>query len=165
MGAGWNFLQVDICRGRAAASGGLKRRGALHPPSLKLQRTRAAALRSYKEREDMKYLSNVVTLELDVQKCTGCGMCVVVCPHAVFALPGANAVIEDRDACMECGACARNCPADAISVDSGVGCASGMLNSMLGVKGGCCNEDQSCCCESKGSCESLRPLALLRVLK
>lgn len=97
----------------------------------------------------MKYLSNVVTLKLHAEKCIGCGMCAIVCPHAVFAVPGAKAVIVDRDACMECGACARNCPVDAISVDSGVGCATGILNSMLGVKSGCCSEKQGCCCETK----------------
>ncbi|MBS3763975.1 MAG: 4Fe-4S binding protein, partial [Planctomycetes bacterium] len=31
--------------------------------------------------------------------------------------------ISDRDACMECGACARDCPVDATEVDSEVrGC-------------------------------------------
>ena len=97
----------------------------------------------------MKYLSNVVTLELDRAKCIGCGMCAIVCPHAVFRMDGAKAEITDRDACMECGACARNCPVGAIAVDNGVGCATGILNSMLGVKGACCSEKQSCCCDPK----------------
>ena len=75
----------------------------------------------------LRYLANVVTLELDVEKCVGCGMCPEVCPHAVFVVEGPKARIVDRDACMECGACARNCPVEAISVQSGVGCATGVL--------------------------------------
>jgi ferredoxin len=36
--------------------------------------------------------------------------------------------------CMECGACSLNCPADAIEVKSGVGCAAAVLHSMLKSK-------------------------------
>ncbi len=90
------------------------------------------------------YLKNVVTLSLDREKCTGCGMCGIVCPHGVLALAGGKAAIADRDSCMECGACARNCPADAVSVKTGVGCATAVINSMLGLKtSGCdCTIDQ-----------------------
>jgi len=31
-----------------------------------------------------KYLKNVVTLQLSVEKCIGCGRCAEVCPHGVF---------------------------------------------------------------------------------
>ena len=30
------------------------------------------------------YLKDVVTLRLDLEKCTGCGQCLMVCPHAVL---------------------------------------------------------------------------------
>jgi NAD-dependent dihydropyrimidine dehydrogenase PreA subunit len=86
------------------------------------------------------YLKDVVTLELDPEKCTGCGMCALVCPHDVFRLHNGHARIDDRDACMECGACAQNCPASAISVDAGVGCAAAVINSLLG------RDSSSCCC-------------------
>jgi ferredoxin len=88
----------------------------------------------------MVYLKNVVTLELDAQKCAGCGMCLEVCPHDVFKMNGKKAQINKRDACMECGACSRNCPAGALFVQSGVGCAAAVINSMLGRNGG------ACCC-------------------
>jgi ferredoxin len=71
----------------------------------------------------LRYLKDVVTLELDPEKCIGCGMCAEVCVHGVFTVGDRVAHVIDRDACMECGACARNCPADAVSVRSGVGCA------------------------------------------
>ena len=79
----------------------------------------------------LRYLSNVVTLELNETKCTGCGMCTIVCPHAVFIVDQKRAHIADRDACMECGACAKNCPAEAISVDAGVGCLLAIIKGAL----------------------------------
>jgi ferredoxin len=79
----------------------------------------------------LRYLKNVVTLGYDPEKCTGCGMCVEVCPHAVFVMEGKNAALTDRDLCMECGACLRNCPFGAISVRPGVGCAYALMMSQL----------------------------------
>jgi len=78
-----------------------------------------------------RYLSGVATLGLDHDACTGCGRCVEVCPHQVFGLDNGLAWIRDLDGCMECGACSRNCPAGALSVISGVGCATGLMNEWL----------------------------------
>jgi NAD-dependent dihydropyrimidine dehydrogenase PreA subunit len=86
------------------------------------------------------YLRDVSTLRLDQKKCMGCGMCLLVCPHAVLSLTNGKIEIANRDACMECGACARNCPAEALRVRSGVGCAIAVINAMLGRK------KASCCC-------------------
>ena len=75
-------------------------------------------------------------------------MCTRVCPHAVFALENKRASIVDRDACMECGACAMNCPEDALTVRSGVGCATAVIAQALGrTEASCCAEDapDSCC--------------------
>jgi NAD-dependent dihydropyrimidine dehydrogenase PreA subunit len=78
----------------------------------------------------MKYLRNVATLKYYPEKCTGCGRCAEVCPHGVFEMVDKRAVLIDKDNCMECGACRRNCSFAAISVDSGVGCAAAILNAM-----------------------------------
>lgn len=78
-----------------------------------------------------RYLNNVVTLNLDPSVCVGCGRCLEVCPHQVFVATPPKVALADRDACMECGACSLNCPVKAISVDIGVGCASGMINEWL----------------------------------
>lgn len=94
----------------------------------------------------LKYLPDVVTLALAADKCVGCGMCVTVCPHGVFAVADGKAQLLDRDACMECGACAGNCPVDAISVQAGVGCAGAIIQSALGGK-------DSPCCGPSGCCE------------
>ncbi len=88
----------------------------------------------------LKYLPGVTTLELDVETCTGCGMCIAVCPHAVLVLENAKACMVDGDACMECGACALNCPVDALHVRAGVGCAAAVINRALGGGGDCCCE-------------------------
>ena len=63
----------------------------------------------------LRYLENSVTLELDAEKCTGCRVCTLVCPHGVFAMADKRAAIVDRGACMECGACALNCATGAIT--------------------------------------------------
>ncbi len=86
------------------------------------------------------YLKDVVTLELREPSCIGCGMCLEVCPHEVFAMNGKRVHIKDRDACMECGSCSRNCPVDAITVEAGVGCAAAIINGLLG------RADDGCCC-------------------
>lgn len=79
----------------------------------------------------MRYFEDVITLELDAARCNGCGMCIAVCPHAVFELRDKRAVLADRGACMECGACARNCQAGAVRVRAGVGCAAGVLAGLV----------------------------------
>ena len=72
-------------------------------------------------------LKNVTTLRLHSDRCNGCGMCEIVCPHGVFEVRAGKAAVLERDACMECGACARNCQAGAIEVRSGVGCATAVI--------------------------------------
>jgi NAD-dependent dihydropyrimidine dehydrogenase PreA subunit len=93
-----------------------------------------------------KYLKNVATLRLSAEKCIGCGKCVEVCPHGVFSMNEKKAKIEDKDRCMECGACAKNCLVEAINVDAGVGCASAV------IMGWITGSEPSCDCSSGGEC-------------
>lgn len=84
-----------------------------------------------------RYIKNMATLELDESKCTNCQICIDVCPHNVFDMVNQRFTVAqklgivDKDACMECGACALNCPFDALSVDSGVGCAYAIVRGMI----------------------------------
>jgi ferredoxin len=81
--------------------------------------------------KDYRYIEGVATLELDTDKCVGCGLCATVCPHRIFEIRDKKAVILDFDACMECGACAQNCPTEALSVTPGVGCASYLISAWI----------------------------------
>ena len=94
----------------------------------------------------LQYLRNVATLELDTEKCVGCGMCGVVCPHGVFVFESKKAIIAEKDDCMECGACRENCPVEAITVKTGVGCAYGVIKGL--ISGG----DPVCDCDDGGCC-------------
>ncbi len=102
----------------------------------------------------MRYIESAITLEYLPERCNGCRMCVKVCPHAVFRMKDKRAVLADRGACMECGACARNCEQEAIRVRAGVGCAAAVLSGLVsgtapacGCSGGPPNDGgtASCC--------------------
>lgn len=94
-------------------------------------------------KERVLYLKGVATLRLDPEACLGCGMCLAVCPQQVFAMEHGKARILEQDACMECGACMMNCPTKAVWVQSGVGCAQAVFNSMLG-------RGSEACCSIEG---------------
>jgi len=96
----------------------------------------------------LRYLPNVVTLQHEADKCNGCKMCTEVCPHAVFVVENKKSRIVDRDACMECGACAQNCESGAITVNAGVGCAAAIIYGALTGREPVCGGDDaapSCC--------------------
>lgn len=82
-------------------------------------------------RPGFRYLPDVATLQLDVDKCNGCLVCQEVCPRGVLVVEGGKARIADQDACIECGACALNCRPGALTVDAGVGCAAAIIKGWL----------------------------------
>jgi NAD-dependent dihydropyrimidine dehydrogenase PreA subunit len=96
----------------------------------------------------MTYMSAGKTLVIHSEKCIGCTRCVEVCPHEVIAMQGKKASVDKRKNCMECGACRQNCPAGAIDVTVGVGCAYAVISGLIhkteptcgcsGKKGTCC---------------------------
>lgn len=60
--------------------------------------------------------------EIDIDKCTGCGKCVNICPVEAMTLVSANDPKKskrkiaklDTDTCLGCGLCVRACPTDSI---------------------------------------------------
>ena len=87
------------------------------------------------------------TLVYHPELCINCRRCTQVCPHGVFEEGEKKAVLARPGECMECGACALNCPTQAIGVESGVGCAWAMISAALRGK-----DMDSCTCG--GPCES-----------
>jgi NAD-dependent dihydropyrimidine dehydrogenase PreA subunit len=100
------------------------------------------------------------TLHYHKDRCINCKRCTQVCPHGVFAEGQKHVKLTRPAACMECGACALNCPVQAIVVQSGVGCAWAMISAALRGKDmdsgecSCGGADGSCCGvqEEKSSC-------------
>jgi MinD superfamily P-loop ATPase len=54
-------------------------------------------------------------VEVDSEKCTGCGVCIDVCPAGAVNLEKGCAYILTSH-CKCCGACAVECPPGAISL-------------------------------------------------
>jgi NAD-dependent dihydropyrimidine dehydrogenase PreA subunit len=98
------------------------------------------------------YLPGVATLSLDAERCTGCGTCIDVCPHAVFDRVPRRVEIAALDRCIECGACSRNCPESAIAVEPGVGCAMAIIKGWLRRSESSCDQptpDDAACGQTR----------------
>ena len=54
---------------------------------------------------------------LDAGRCTGCGLCLDVCPSDVLALENGSITLS-RESCFGCDHCAAVCPTGAITIDS-----------------------------------------------
>jgi len=103
------------------------------------------------------------SLKFDPDRCINCKRCTQVCPHAVFAGGKEHVELARPAACMECGACAKNCPVQAIEVQSGVGCAWAMIGAALrgkdmdtecscgGDSGSCCGQPEEPGCDCGGT--------------
>ncbi len=90
------------------------------------------------------------TLEFFPDLCINCKRCTQVCPHQVFKSGNEKTILIQKEACMECGACQVNCPAGAIKVDAGVGCAHAMVKGAITGKENCgcgIDDDGSGCCK------------------
>jgi len=59
--------------------------------------------------------TRAVAPRVDTEKCTGCGICVNVCPVEAISLDGGMAVVYEG-ACTACGLCVNECPNAAIAL-------------------------------------------------
>jgi nitroreductase/Pyruvate/2-oxoacid:ferredoxin oxidoreductase delta subunit len=55
------------------------------------------------------------TTIIDPEKCTGCGLCLKVCPAQTISMTGDRAMVSGSH-CLQCGHCAAVCPVAAIEV-------------------------------------------------
>ncbi|MCX5849395.1 MAG: NADH-quinone oxidoreductase subunit NuoF [Deltaproteobacteria bacterium] len=58
----------------------------------------------------------LITYSIDPEKCTGCGMCIKVCPTQATSGEKKKAHTIDNNKCTRCGACIESCKFDAINV-------------------------------------------------
>jgi NADH:ubiquinone oxidoreductase subunit F (NADH-binding)/Pyruvate/2-oxoacid:ferredoxin oxidoreductase delta subunit len=58
----------------------------------------------------------LITYSIDPEKCTGCGMCIKVCPTQATSGEKKKAHSIDNNKCTRCGACIESCKFDAINV-------------------------------------------------
>ena len=68
-------------------------------------------------REAQRCLSCTTGARLAEEKCTSCLTCVRICPHGGAIIGADGRVHFDADACNACGACASQCPSQAISLE------------------------------------------------
>jgi len=55
-----------------------------------------------------------MAIKVKLEKCTGCGDCVEICPVSAIKIEKEKAVINDE--CVECGACVNECPNEALEL-------------------------------------------------
>ena len=58
------------------------------------------------------YSENII--DIDQEKCTGCGNCVLICGGEVFEVKDKKAVALRMEQCLECGNCEIACPFNAV---------------------------------------------------
>jgi 2-oxoglutarate ferredoxin oxidoreductase subunit delta len=63
-----------------------------------------------------KRAKNAVAIQIDLKKCTGCGICVEFCHRSVLALIEGHAGIVKPEKCTVCRLCELRCPDVAIIV-------------------------------------------------
>jgi NAD-dependent dihydropyrimidine dehydrogenase PreA subunit len=58
-------------------------------------------------------------IEVDQEKCIGCGECVDVCPVDVYEMQDEKSVPVNAEECIGCESCVEVCEQDAITVSEG----------------------------------------------
>jgi Pyruvate/2-oxoacid:ferredoxin oxidoreductase delta subunit len=73
------------------------------------------AIQGYKRLGYMPKVNSDFKPEMDLVKCTGCGMCVKRCPVDAIILKNDKAIV-DVDVCFGCGVCSRFCPTESVDM-------------------------------------------------
>ena len=55
-------------------------------------------------------------IEVDVEKCIGCGDCVDICPVDVYEMKDEKSVPVNAEECIDCESCVEACEQEAITV-------------------------------------------------
>ena len=59
----------------------------------------------------------MVRIEIDIERCIGCGACVNACPVSLFKIVDEKTkIVGNVDDCILCKACETSCPAGVITI-------------------------------------------------
>lgn len=56
-----------------------------------------------------------MAVTINIRTCTGCENCVAICPTGALYMENGKAAVT-AGACIECGACITDCPAESITL-------------------------------------------------
>ena len=57
-----------------------------------------------------------MAVQVDLEKCTGCGTCAEVCPVEAIEVKDDKAKVNEEE-CVDCGTCVEECPEGALSLN------------------------------------------------
>ena len=76
------------------------------------------------QKKDVEYLRRIdkevrmaYKLEVDAEKCVGCGECVEICPVDVYEIQDEKSVVVNEGECVGCESCLEVCEEDAITIE------------------------------------------------
>jgi len=73
------------------------------------------ALKNIIKTREVERASEGISMIIDIEKCIGCGECLVSCFYEAITIRGGKASI-DEDKCDKCGLCFEKCPVNAIKI-------------------------------------------------
>jgi NAD-dependent dihydropyrimidine dehydrogenase PreA subunit len=59
-------------------------------------------------------MNSTMSVEIDMEQCNGCGICVEICPLDCLRMNVNKKAFMKYDECWYCGSCTLECPKDAI---------------------------------------------------